>query len=200
MLHTIIFIGRSGSGKGTQAGLFKDRIHRLDGDNKRNILYIETGEHFRKFAQGTSLASKLSEKMMTNDERQPDFLASWMWSNILIDDLSDDMHLVFDGAPRACQEAEMLTDALQFFKREKPVVIHLEVSRDWSEKHLLKRGRSDDVNIARIDKRLDWFDTDVVPALKYFKNDPYYRLIEINGEQSIDKVHSDIVSAYEYQA
>ena len=197
MLHTVIFIGRSGSGKGTQAHLFKERIHRLE-EGERKMLYIETGEHFRGFIRGKSLASKLSNEVMSRDERQPDFLACWMWSNILIDDLDENMHLIFDGAPRATDEAEILTSALKFFQRERPTVIYLEVSRDWSEKHLLKRGRSDDINLAKIDKRLDWFDKDVLPVIEHLKSDPFYRFLEINGEQSIEKVHSDIVASYEY--
>ena len=199
MLHTIIFIGRSGCGKGTQADLFKDRINRLD-HGKRHILYVETGEKFRQFIRGNSFASQLSQQVYEKDERQPDFLACWMWSNVLLEELHDDMHLVFDGAPRALDEAKIMTSALKFYRRQEPVVIHLDVSREWSEKRLLARGRTDDVNLSRIDKRLDWFDTDVLPALEYFKNNPYYRVLKIKGEQSIEKVHSDIVAGYEYTA
>jgi adenylate kinase family enzyme len=199
MLHTVIFIGRSGCGKGTQADLLKNRIARFD-DAKRQILYVETGEHFRKFVRGEGYSSKLSHKAYENDDRQPDFLACWMWSNILIDELDENMHLVFDGAPRAVDEAEILTSALEFYKREKPAIIFLDVSRDWSEKRLLGRKRSDDVNLVKIDKRLNWFDKDVKPAIEYFRNNPFYRFLEINGEQSIEKVHSDIVAAYDYSA
>ncbi len=199
MLHTIIFIGRSGCGKGTQADLLKNRIFERE-EGKRHIIYVETGDHFRQFIRGKNYSAELSKKIYDKDERQPEFLACWMWTNLIINELGPDMHLVFDGAPRARSEAEILTTALQFYKREKPTVIHLNVSRRWSEEHLLKRGRSDDVNIEKIDKRLDWFDKDVVPALEYFKKEPYYRFIEINGEQSIERVHSDIIAAYEYSA
>jgi adenylate kinase len=195
--QTLIFIGRSGSGKGTQADLLKERLTRLD-DLKRHILYVETGMHFRHFAAGTSHASKLSKRIYELDERQPDFLACWMWSNILIDDLDDSMHLIFDGAPRALAEAEMLTSALSFYKREKPTVIYINVSRRWSEERLLSRGRTDDVNIGKIDKRLDWFDKDVMPAVEYFRKNPYYRFFEINGEQPIEKVHAEIIAAHDY--
>ncbi len=196
MLHTVIFIGRSGSGKGTQAALFKDRIAKADGGRK--ILYVETGDRFRQFIRGKNYSSLLSRKAYEEDERQPDFLACWMWSDILIEELDKDMHLVFDGAPRAKDEAEILTSALRFYNREKPTVIYLAVSRRWSEEHLLKRARIDDKNIAKIDKRLDWFDKDVLPVLEYFRNNPYYRFLEVNGEQAIEKVNADIVAAYEY--
>lgn len=199
MLHTVIFIGRSGCGKGTQAHLFKNRIDRHDKE-KRPILYVESGQHFRQFIRGKSYSARLSNIAYEKDERQPNFLACWMWSNILIEELNEDMHLIFDGAPRSRPEAEILTTALRFYTREQSTVIHLDVSREWSEEKLLARGRQDDVSIEKIDKRLDWFDKDVVPALNFFKSDPFYRYIEINGEQSIERVHSDIVAAYDYEA
>ncbi|HEY4528610.1 MAG TPA: nucleoside monophosphate kinase [Candidatus Paceibacterota bacterium] len=195
MLHTVIFIGRSGCGKGTQAALMRERITREDG---KRILYVETGDHFRQFIRGKGYSSGLSRKIYEQDIRQPDFLACWIWSNMLIGELREDMHLVFDGAPRARDEAEILTSALDFYKREKPAVIYLDVSRQWSEEKLLKRARIDDLNLEKIDKRLDWFDEKVLPVLEYFKREPYYRFLEINGEQSIEKVHSDIVARYEY--
>ena len=187
MLHTVIFIGRSGCGKGTQADLLKDRISRLD-EKKRQILYVETGERFRQFIRGESFSSKLSKIAYEHDERQPDFLACSMWTAMLLNELEEDMHLVFDGAPRALSEAEMLTSALNFYKREQPTVIYLNVSRDWSERRLLSRGRTDDLNLAKIDKRLDWFDRDVMPAVEYFRHNPYYRFFDVNGEQPIEVV------------
>lgn len=196
MLHTIIFIGRSGCGKGTQAQLLKDRIHKHDHDN-RHILYVETGEHFRRFIREDGYSSKLSEELYENDERQPDFLACYMWANMLIEELGPDMHLVFDGAPRAHSEAVLLTTALKFYKREKPIVVYLNVGRKWAEERLLSRGRSDDKSISKITKRLDWFELDTWPAVEYFKTNNMYRFLEIDGEQTIEKVHQDIVSKYE---
>lgn len=199
MLHTVIFIGRSGCGKGTQAELLRNRVSEHDPD-KHPILYVETGEKFRHFVRGNSYSSLLSKKIMEADERQPNFLGAYMWADVLINELGEHMHLILDGVARSRPEAEMITTAFKFYEREKPAVIYINVSREWSEKRLLARGRSDDVNLSRIDKRLDWFDRDVVPALDYFKENASYRFIDVNGEQSIDKVHSDIVAAYEYRA
>lgn len=198
MLHTVIFIGRSGCGKGTQAELLKNRIHKHDMD-KRPILYLETGAHFRDFIRGEGLSARLSNEAYVKDVRQPDFLACFMWSDILIRELDENMHLVFDGAPRSKPEAELVTTALEFYKREKPTVIHINVGRRWAEERLLGRGRSDDRTIQKITKRLDWFEEDVEPAIKYFKENPLYTFVEVDGEQSIEEVHRDIVAQYEYK-
>ena len=195
MLHTIIFIGRSGCGKGTQADLLQSYIAGNDKESRR-ILSVETGERFRQFIKGDTYSSSLSNEVYKNDLRQPDFLACFMWGKVLIEELGKDTHLIFDGTSRSLLEASILSTALQFYQRENPKVIYLKVSRKWSEEKLLARGRSDDKTLTDIDKRLDWFDRDTLPAIEYFRNNQFYKLLEINGEQSKEKVHSDIVAAY----
>jgi len=199
MLHTVIFIGRSGCGKGTQSGLLNDRIARLDSD-KRQILYIETGNYIRDFIRQKQYSSNIARNIHEKDHREPDFLGIFTWSKVMVEDLDENMHLVIDGAPRAIVEAQVLTSAMEFYKRENPTVVYLNVSRRWSEDRLLARGRSDDKTLTKINKRLDWFDKDVVPAIEYFRTNPLYRFLEINGEQPMEKVHSDIIAAYDYSA
>ena len=196
MLHTVIFIGRSGSGKGTQAGLLRERINNYDME-KRQILYVETGERFRQFIRQDNISAKHAKEINDVGGLQPVFLAAWMWGNVLIEELGENMHLMFDGAPRAFTEAEVLTTALEFYKRERATVVYINVGKKWSEDKLLARGRTDDMSIQKIDTRLAWFDANVVPALEYFKRTPYYRVIEINGEQTVEKVFDDLIKAYE---
>jgi adenylate kinase len=195
MLQTVIFIGRSGCGKGTQADLLKEWIRGRD-INKYQILYIESGNNFRQFVQGTTLASLKAKAIYERDERQPDFLACALWGEILTNQLEENMHLMFDGAPRSLPEAHLIASALEFFEREEPRVIYIDVSRKWSEERLLARGRADDKTLTKINKRLDWFDKDVVPAVEWFKNNPKFKFLGINGEQTIEKVHEEIISKY----
>lgn len=188
-LQTFIFTGRSGCGKGTQVALLMDYLQKHD---SRSIYHLETGAGFREFIKTPSFSAKLSNEVYLKSDRQPDFLAIWMWSHMLIESLKENQHLMIDGTPRSVTESMALKTAFTFYQRQMPKVIHLEVSRGWSEKHLLSRGRSDDVT-AEIKKRLDWYDKDVVPAIDFFRNDPMIEVIEINGEQSIEKVFSDLI-------
>jgi len=196
MLHTVIFIGRSGCGKGTQAGLLKEYFHHKD-TQKRQVLYVETGAHFREFIRSSGYSSKLSHDIYENDDRQPDFLACYMWATTLVEELGPDMHLFFDGAPRSHSEAILLSTALQFYKRERSTVVYLKVSRKWSEERLLARGRTDDKTLEKITKRLDWFEEDTWPAIEYFKTNSLYNFLEINGEQTVEQVFNDIKTEYE---
>ena len=56
-----------------------------------------------------------------------------------------------------------------------------------------KDGREDDV-IDKINRRQDWFDTDVMPVLEFYKNHKDYEFLDINGDQTIEEVHSEIMS------
>jgi thymidylate kinase len=42
---------------------------------------------------------------------------------------------------------------------------------------------------------LDWFDENVKDAMDAFRELPRYNFIDINGEQSIEEVHQDILTA-----
>ncbi|MEN9649242.1 MAG: hypothetical protein RL094_209 [Candidatus Parcubacteria bacterium] len=191
---TFILIGRSGSGKGTQAKLLREALASKETEG-RNIYYVETGARFREFIQGESYSSSLAAEINKIGARQPDFLAVWNWAHYLVHDMTGEEHLMFDGTPRSYGEAVIIDGALKFYKREKPIVVYLNVSREWSRKHLLARGRMDDKTEDEVDRRLNWFDTDVMPAVEYFKKHPEYQFVDVHGEQSIEEVHQEIIKA-----
>jgi adenylate kinase len=186
-----IFIGRSGCGKGTQVELFKQKISELSGGKK--ILHVETGTLFRKLLQTESYIQKLTKEIVETGGLMPEVMAVAMWSRYLLDNFTGEEDLLFDGCPRKVQEAKYLDSALKFFKISKPVVIYMNVSRDWATKRLTARGRKDDT-VDGINSRMNWFDTDVLPVIEAYKNDPDYNLIDVNGEQSIEDVQKEILA------
>ena len=190
--QTLIFIGRSGCGKGTQSELLHKYIDEHDSE-KHLIFYLETGARFREFINKETFTSKMARRVMEEGGRQPDFLAVLMWGNIVAENFTNEEHLIIDGTPRSVAEATVLDTAIKFYNRKDPTVIYLNVSNKWSTNHLKRRGRADDLRPEEIETRLKWFDKDVAPALEYLKNQPSYRFVEINGEQTIEKVHYDIV-------
>ena len=98
-----------------------------------------------------------------------------------------------DGLARRRDEAPILVSAMQFYKRPKLTVVHVKVGNDWATARLLARGRSDDTE-KDIRERLEWFDTDVKPVLEYFGSKPEsVEFVEVNGEQTIERVHQDIL-------
>ena len=188
---TFILIGRSGCGKGTQAKFLLEYLKSKD--SSREIFYMETGARFREFIERDSLSGKLSKAINKAGGLQPEFLAVWVWSNLFIENLKGDEHMIIDGTPRKLREAAVLDTALDFYKREKPYVLHLDVSRKWSEKRLLERHRTDDLP-EDIKKRLDWYETDVIPTINYYRDNPKYNFLDINGERGIEEIQKDILS------
>jgi adenylate kinase family enzyme len=187
--QTFVFIGRSGCGKGTQAELLMKRLkeNRLSD----SIFYLETGQKFRDFISATGYSNELAKTIQVEGGLQPSFLAVWIWSDILIEKLRKDDHLFIDGTPRKLGEAITFLEALKFYSR-KPHIIYINVSRKWSEDRLEERHRSDD-ELYLVKRRLDWFDSEVMPAVEYFKDNLDVNFLDINGERSIEDIHQDIV-------
>lgn len=188
---TFIFIGRSGCGKGTQVNLLIEHLKRVHTGDK--VFYLQTGQHFRDFVARDGYANELSRVIMDEGGRQPDFLAVWIWSNAFLENVRNGEHLVIDGTPRSLNEARMLGTAFEFYQREKPFVVYMNVSRQWSEERLLARGRADDLDVEEVRKRLDWFEDDVMPAVQFYRGNPHYHFIEVNGEQTIEEVNAEML-------
>ncbi|MDP3988662.1 MAG: nucleoside monophosphate kinase [bacterium] len=190
-LQTLIFLGPSGSGKGTQTQLLKQYIE--EHDLVYPIFALETGAAFRNFIKGDSYSSQIERDVMARGIRAPDFLAIYLWAELLVKDFThNDQHFLIDGSPRSLTEAVALKTAMEFYQRRKPTVVHFSASREWSVSLMSERGRLDDT-IEDIHKRLDWYERDVVPAVDFYRNDPLFTFVEINAEQPIEAVHRDII-------
>lgn len=189
--ETFIFIGRSGCGKGTQAALL--RAHLEKRDPARKVFYLESGARFREFIKGTTYTHSLSREIYEKAARQPDFLAVHLWGHIFIEEMKGGEHIIIDGTPRSLYEAQMLDTAMDFYKREKPFVIFVDVSKEWSRARLAGRGREDDIAGDEVERRLAWFDKDVMPAVSFYGGREDYTLITVNGEQTVEQVHDEIM-------
>ncbi len=192
-LQTLVFIGRSGCGKGTQAKLMIEEIAKRD--TERKVIYVETGEKFREFLSGDSYSSSLSRDIYARGALQPEFLAVYMWSNVFVDSITGSEHLVLDGVPRKQREAMVLDSAFSYYKRLTPTIIHIDVSEAWSRDRLKARKRVDDVDEDDVTTRLAWFESDVRPAIDWYRNASGYRFVEVNGERSVEEIHADIKRA-----
>ncbi len=189
---TFVFIGRSGCGKGTQSKLLMDGLKAEAPEHP--IFYLQSGEAFRELVKTESQTARLAKTIYDAGGLQPEFLAVWVWADLFMKNITGNEHIIMDGQARKLREAEILESALKFYGRTEPQVIYLKVSREWATARLLERKRPDDT-VEDIKKRMDWFEADVLPAIDFFKNHPYYKVHEINSEQEIGKVHEDIMQA-----
>ena len=183
-------IGRSGCGKGTQAELLKTKLESLGFEN---VKHISTGDGFRELAKSNNYVSTLSRYTDEQGLLQPEFLAVWNWSNLFINKIEENDSLILDGAPRRFFEVAVLHSAIKFMGFEKLTVIYLDVSENWAKERLQGRGRADDLDEDDVNRRMNWFETEVLPVIDSYKDDPRYNFIHINGEQTSEEVISEIV-------
>ena len=188
--QTFIFFGRSGSGKGTQAELLIKYLKKHD--PAHSVLYVETGQRVRDFIASKSYSAKLVNDIVGNGGLLPAFFPIWLWSSLFIEGITGHEHLVLDGLSRRAAEAPVLNSALDFYGFKHPQEIVMDVSKQWAKERLLARKRSDDSD-EKINRRLSWFDEEVLPAVQFFRDNPAYTVVDINGEQLIEKVHQSII-------
>lgn len=184
-----IFIGRSGCGKGTQAYLYMKKLNEV---STSKILHVETGFLLREFIKSSSYTAKMTKEVVESGGLMPESIVISLWVNYLIKNFTGKENIVFDGTPRRLLEAEILDPALKFYKMPKYKVIYMNVSKEWAISKLLLRERNDDTKEA-IEKRMNWFEKDIMPSIEFYKNNPHCEFIEINGEQTIEEVHNEIL-------
>lgn len=187
-----IFLGPSGCGKGTQVELLMSKLCPSE-DKSCKILRVGSGALLRDFATGDNFSNKSIRSILEEGALVPEAVIVHLWTDYLIKNFTGTENIIFDGCPRKIHEAQLLDSLLKFYKIEKPAVVYLNVGHDWSQKRLLARGREDDLP-ENIEKRLEWFATDVMPAINFFKHNSHYNFAEVNGEQSIEDVHKEIIS------
>lgn len=191
--QTFILMGRSGCGKGTQAKLLEAYLTKERPEFP--VFYLESGQRFREFINNGTYTSELARAAQDEGRLQPAFLAIWMWSNIFVENLTGNEHIIVDGTPRKEHEARAFDGALRFYKREMPYFVYVNVSEEWARARLTERGRSDDREKGFVDTKMKWFEEEVRPAIEFFRENPGYRFLDVNGEQTIEAVHQEIISA-----
>lgn len=192
--YSFTFIGRSGCGKGTQAELLKKLLEKRSGPN--SVFYISTGAQLRGLLDHPELftARLLQNKILGPGEKSPDALAIWAFTKELVHGATEYNHIIADGTPRTAIEAEVWDEMLDFLDRKNTFHIWLNASAEWVSDRMIARERSDD-NPENIKRRMAYYEKRVVPAIEFYKKDQQHKLLEINGEQEIEKVHQDIIKA-----
>lgn len=210
-----VLIGRSGSGKGTQAKLLMEHFG--------NFYYISTGDLFRGLAKADTDVGDHIRKLLKTGGLPSDDLATMLWMHEIAYNVKKDQGIMADGFPRRLPEAKNLDRFLEFLDRKDATFyLLIDISREEAFNRLTKRRickkcgklipwvgefkklkvcdacsgelvtRPDDAEEA-INNRLDYYEENVVPVVKYYEQQG--KLIKINGEQPIEKVFEDILKA-----
>ena len=189
---TAIFLGPQGCGKGTQISLLKEYLAKQD--PTRAIVHFEMGKQLRELAAREDYTGRLTNEILLGGNLIPYAVSSSLFALYLMQNLpTNGEHLLIDGFPRTATQVPMLDSALvEFYKRLAPTVVCINISDEEAVKRLLLRGRSDDTEES-IRKRLLWSQEETMPNLAWFRANSAYRVVDIQGEQSIDSIHHDVL-------
>jgi adenylate kinase len=192
---TFIFFGIVGSGKGTQVELLEKYLK----ENKisDDVFSSSIGSEYRRIVESKSYTGRLIETTMTKGHLQPDFLTISLFTNILVSSMEENTTFIADGFARTVSQAEAFEAIIKFYNRESVHVVYIELDKEEAKKRMILRGRADD-NEEGIARRFDEYVNNVIPAMNYFKDKAGYTMHVINGKQSIESVHADIIKSLNF--
>jgi len=182
---TLVILGRSGSGKGTQAKFIMRRLGRAE------VRHIESGKFLRwLIKKRKNVTTALVERIVRRGDLVPSWLPAYYWLGKLIMGGYGNKHLVFDGSPRHIWETQLLDRVMRDHGRPLPLGIYIKVSEAEATERLLLRGRPIDDNKPAIKNRMKFFAKYVVPTIRYYEKEN--RLIRINGSPPVEAVWREI--------
>jgi len=191
-VHTIIFVGPQGSGKGTQIERLS-KVLRVQ-DSTRRVVDIQTGRRFRSLAEKQEgFTEQQIHKTLNTGMLQPLFLSVVLWGDAFHHHVDPDCHLLIDGFPRTVNEAKVLESAFRFYERKNVTIINLDTPEEIVRRRMETRARKDDTNES-IEARLVWYREETIPVLEYYRARHDTQIFDIDGTGSIDEVHTAILS------
>lgn len=208
----ILLIGPSASGKGTQAEKLVSRF---------NLGYLEMGGLLRKISkEETPLGYKVNEYINIKGQLVPDEIIIEV-VNSYLNSLGRLEGILFDGFPRIVSQAKIFEEFLAKKGKKLDLAIYLKVPRQIIFDRIASRRICEQCGLAynlitnppktenfcdrcggklvirgdetpeKIEARLDWFEKQTKPMIRYYQKQGI--LEEVDGNRPIEKIASDIV-------
>ncbi len=210
---SIVIIGPSGAGKGTQAYKIASQF---------NLTHISTGDLFRESLEKQTALGILAKKYMAQGELIPDEVVDAMVEEYL--QKSDpEKEIIFDGFPRNRYQAQFMNEIFKEMGRSLEAILYLKVSDEEIVERIpgriicrqcqtpyhkihnplktchkcgsTKGYQRDDDNPKTARARLRVFYREITPLIEYYLDSD--KLIIIDGEGTIGEVNHRVVEALE---
>jgi adenylate kinase len=180
MIRTILFVGKPGSGKETQARLLAE---------KTGFTVLSTGEKFRELRQRDDALGEHIRHEYDSGRLMPDWFADFLFQEAVLN-LSPNAGIIFEGSGRTIEQVTLIDKVLGWLGRDYQF-INLDISDDEAVRRMMGRGRSDSDSEEKIRTRLAQYQAFTAPVLAFVaeKN----KLVPIAGEKSIGDIHAEIV-------
>ncbi len=202
------FVGPPACGKGTQAMLLVDVYKKVTG--LQDIFYSDSGDRFReRIPKMSERNQKRIADIQASGTLQSWLLASAFWTQKFLDEWEQGP-IIFDGGPRRKEEADAFLELCRQVSPRKMIAFHLNLSDNEMDIRMIKRNeelrlkgkspRSDSATPEGRKKRISEYYEETIPAIKHFGSETDVIVYEIDGMQSIDSVHIQIVLSLENYA
>ena len=177
----LIILGPQGSGKGTQAQFLQQKL---------GAVFFGAGDVLREIAtSGSELGKKIHQTINVEGRLvEPELISAAMEERIAT--VPQSKSLILDGYPRSLEQLGLLEKFWPGTGRGDYQVLFIELSDDEAVKRLLLRKRLDDSE-ETIRKRLQLFCSQTLPVIQEMEKSG--RVVHINGEQTIEQVHEEIL-------
>jgi adenylate kinase len=183
----LLLVAYPGAGKGTQAVRLAAHY---------GIAHLSSGALLRAEVMNSSEIGRIAAEYMERGDLVPDELVIQMLTAPVLEAARNGGY-VLDGFPRTLRQAEeAYAVAQQIEGIELQAVINLRVSPEELRTRLLaraeKEGRLDDTERG-IAHRFEVYDAETEPLLGFYAERGI--LLEIDGEQAVERVFADITTA-----
>lgn len=184
--NIIVLMGPPGCGKGTQSKLLVEKL---------GYGYFSMGDYFREVGKqdsplGQEIRSIIDRGMIVPDDKSEQVFREG------IEKVADYPGLVIDGFPRTVGQIEMLNRYLNDHNIQNTKIFFIDVDKANLLNRLSERsqiqGRADDADLTSVEKRFDEYTTKTGPVKDNYETKG--QLIHINGDQTIQAVHEEIMS------
>jgi adenylate kinase len=186
MLNLVLF-GPPGAGKGTQAVFLAQSF---------NLVHLSTGDLLRNEIAAKTELGRMADKLISKGELVPDSIVISMIEDRLKKPGSTE-GFIFDGFPRTVPQAEALDKLLEKHHSKVAVMLCLVVEKQELIDRLYKRGlvsgRSDDLDEATIEHRIDVYNEKTAPIISYYENQSKY--CPIKGVGTIEEIAQKLKQA-----
>ena len=179
--RSIVLMGKTGSGKGTQAARLAQAL---------DYEVFSTGARVREIGSKDTPLGRQIQKIQVS-AWVPEWLASHLLVKALLED-DTEKGLVFESVARKPEEARKLHEIHVMLERPY-IVLNLDVPDEVVIERMRNRHRDASDSESNIQNRLQAFREETMQSLQFFTEQQ--KVVTINGGQTEEQVFNDIIEA-----
>lgn len=179
-MQILVITGPPYSGKGTQCEVLEEKL---------KYKHISTGDRIRSEKENNTEMEKVMKEYEERGMLVPDQIMEKLLNQIILENEQEE-GIIFDGYPRTPSQVNTLIRSLGNNQKQINQVINIEVSTEELLKRAKERAknsnRKDDMDESIHIKRIQIFEENTRPAIKYLKSK--LKVDDINGIGTIQEI------------